>query len=219
MTGFIVDLNSMPASEDHMATWTKLKGGDQAALLELYNVHYLGLMNYGLKLTGNRTLTSSSITQVLLRLWDNRSKLPEVDNVRSYLLTCLRNEMLAELKSESKRVSSNKLLRFSGEASEASYEEYLIAVQSNRELKERLHKALDKLTAREKELLSMKFFEDLSYEEIAQRCRITRRTAYNIIHAAVKTLRVELNQPRNTKVEIDHLLLFLPFLIKNFLVP
>jgi RNA polymerase sigma factor (sigma-70 family) len=209
----------MPATNGHMGIWAKLKAGDQNALLELYNVHYLGLINYGIKLTGNRSLANESITQVLLRLWDNRNRLPEVENVRSYLLTCLRNEMLAELKSESNRLTKNQLLKFTGESCEASYEEYLIAIQSNREMKERLFRAFDKLTAREKELLKLKFFEDLDYDEIASRCRITKRTAYNIIHAAVKTLKVELVQQKGNRLEINHLFIFLPFLIKNLIIP
>lgn len=209
----------MPATNGHMGIWAKLKEGDQNALLELYNIHYLGLMNYGIKLTGNRNLANESITQVLLRLWDNRSRLPEVENVRSYLLTCLRNEMLAELKSESNRLTKNQLLKFTSESCEASYEEYLIAIQSNREMKERLFRAFDKLTAREKELLKMKFFEDLDYDEIASRCRITKRTAYNIIHAAVKTLKAELVQQKGNRLEINHLFIFLPFLIKNLIIP
>ena len=73
-------------------TWTQLQNGQQHALLELYNQHYVGLMNYGMKLTGQRELTSECITQILLRLWDSRARLPVVENVRSYLLTCLRRE-------------------------------------------------------------------------------------------------------------------------------
>jgi DNA-directed RNA polymerase specialized sigma24 family protein len=38
-------------------------------------------------------------------------------------------------------------------------------------------------------LLRLKFFEDLDYEEIACQCGITKRTAYNIIHSALRTLK------------------------------
>lgn len=202
-----------------MGTWIKLRNGDQEALLELYNTHYLGLLNYGLKLTGDRTLTNESITQVLLRLWDNRMRLPEVENVRSYLLTCLRNEMLAQFKAEAKRNSDNQLIKFRQENCEPSYEEYLVAIQADKESKARLYRAFEKLTAREKELLKMKFFEDLDYDEIASRCRITKRTAYNIIHAAVKTLKAELVQQSANRLEINHLFILLPFLIKNMIIP
>src|SRR5690242_16257524 len=92
----------MPSNACHTVTWTRLQNGIRDALLELYNQHYTGLVNYGIKLTGNRDLTTDCITQVLLRLWDNRAKLPVVENVRSYLLTCLRRELMAELKSQNR---------------------------------------------------------------------------------------------------------------------
>ena len=170
-------------------TWIRLQTGDQHALLELYNQHYVGLMNYGMKLTGQRELTGGCITQILLRLWDNRTRLPVVENVRSYLLTCLRRELMAEIKTESNRMRNNRLFLQVAPKEESSYEEYLVQLQHNKELKDRLANALDQLTQREKELMQLKFFEDLDYDEIAARCNITKRTAYNIIHAALKTLK------------------------------
>ena len=188
----------MLANASHNEIWSLLKSGNQQALLALYNRHYVGLMNYGIKLTGNRELTYDCITQILLRLWDTREKLPAVENTRSYLLTCLRHELMATLKKETTRLSHNRqaLLHTFGE-SEISYEECLIQVQTNKTIKEKLSGALDKLTERERELLKLRFFEDLDYDEIALQCGITKRTAYNILHAAIKTLKAEFaHQPQ-----------------------
>lgn len=190
----------MPSNENHTEIWLKLKTSDQEALLALYNAHYVGLMNYGCKLTGDRTLTNDCITQVLLRLWDKRDKLPEVQNVRSYLLTCLRHELLAELRSVSIRAAKYKLLADEQSGTEQSWEEYIIGLQTNAAFMEKLARAMHKLTEREKELLQLKFFDDLDYDEIAARCSITKRTAYNIIHAAVRTLKAELLKQDKTLV-------------------
>lgn len=182
----------------HTAIWIQLQNGHQHALLELYNQHYTGLMNYGIKLTGQRELTTECITQILLRLWDNRDKLPLVENVRSYLLTCLRRELMAELKMETNRAYRDKLFQHSKSEEDFSYEEYLVQLQHNNEMKKLIGKALSTLTQREKELLQLKFFEDLDYDEIAGRCNITKRTAYNIIHHALKTLKtafIQLQEP------------------------
>ena len=181
----------MLAKASHTEIWSLLKSGNQQALLALYNRHYLGLMNYGIKLTGNRELTNDCITQILLRLWDTRDKLPLVENIRSYLLTCLRRELMATIKKENTRLYHNRMLLHSFSEAEISYEEGLVQVQTNKAIKEKLAKALNKLTEREKELLKLKFYEDLDYDEIALKCGITKRTAYNILHAALKTLKAE----------------------------
>jgi RNA polymerase sigma-70 factor (ECF subfamily) len=131
---------------------------------------------------------------VLLHLWDKRQQLPDVQNVRSYLLTCLRHELLAELRSVSSRTAKYKQMAAGQSETESSWEECIISLQTNAALRERLTRAINKLTEREKELLQLKFFEDLDYNDIAARCGITKRTAYNIIHTALKTLKNELAQ-------------------------
>jgi len=181
----------MLAKASHSEIWKQLQSGNQQALLALYDRHYMGLLNYGMKLTGNRELTRDCITQILLRLWDSRQKLPPVENVRSYLLTCLRRELVSELKGETTRIIRNTSIQSSMKEAELPYEEYLIQSQTNEALREKLEKAFEKLTEREKELLRLRFFEDLDYDEIAAQCSITKRTAYNIIHTAIKTLKAD----------------------------
>jgi RNA polymerase sigma-70 factor (ECF subfamily) len=162
--------------------WRQLKNGDPQSLTGLYRAYYVNMVNFGVKTTGNRELTTDCITQVLIKLWDKRAALPDVTNIRAYLLTCLKNELLAELKNTDKIRSGNRQFIQESPLAEISYEEYLIQAQVDLDVKDELKRALSHLTKRETQLLQMKFFEDLSYEEIASRCHISKRTAYNIIH-------------------------------------
>jgi RNA polymerase sigma factor (sigma-70 family) len=193
----------------HDETWARLRAGDRDALLSLYNYHYIGLINYGLKLTGDKELTRDCITQILLRLWDKRRQLPPVENPRSYLLTCLKHELFAERKAETARAVISRRLQRMSERSEPSYEEYIVQLQTNKALADKLANALNTLSNREKELLGLKFFDDLDYDEIASRCSITKRTAYNIIHSALQRLKsLFAVSPRNGVV-VDPTLLIL----------
>jgi RNA polymerase sigma-70 factor (ECF subfamily) len=197
--------------------WTMLRNGDENALLTLYNHHYLGLINFGIKITGDRTLTHDCITQLLIELWDKRASLPLVNNVRCYLLTSLKHKILFELKA--KQIKGYKLADIESfpHHQEISYEEHLIKLQTDEGLKQKLNKAFLKLTPRQKQLLQMKFFEDIDYNEIARSCNITRRTAYNIIHDSLKILKAELY-----KMEKDHVGIssagFLPIVIMICLI-
>jgi RNA polymerase sigma factor (sigma-70 family) len=206
---------NMSTNAGHSDVWTQLKQGNQQALLDLYNAHYIGLLNYGCKLTGNRELTNDCITQVLLRLWDCRERLPSVGNIRSYLLTCLRRELMSELKKSVRAEKYHRSLQNGMHATDLPYEEYIIELQTNAAWKEKLGHAFGKLTDREKELLRLRFFEDMSYDEMAEQCNITKRTAYNIIHAAIKTLKVELtgNRPADSRVSFNPALLMLFFFL------
>ena len=187
--------------------WLLLRTGDENALLELYNQHYPGLINFGIKMTGDRAFSNDCITQMLIELWDKRAGLPAVENVRAYLLTCLKHKILFEIKAEQLRNSRLHSIQLFMEDTELSYEEYLIYGQSDKALQEKLAAALAQLTARQKELLKMRFFDDMDYDEISRYCHITRRTAYNIIHDALKSLRTSLYSKENADCVPDNVLL------------
>ncbi|WP_160713309.1 RNA polymerase sigma factor [Chitinophaga solisilvae] len=182
----------LPGNNHNNQAWSMLRAGDQSAMLLLYDEHYTGLLNYGIKLTGNRELSAECITQVLIDLWDKRKVLPEVTNVRAYLLTCIRRKVMAELKAGRMREQRHQDFEAGREQSEAAYEQFIIAAQSDKVLKQRLGNALKQLSPRQLELLRLRYFEDKDYDEIAAICHITKRTAYNSIHDAIKILRTEL---------------------------
>jgi len=183
--------------------WTLLRNGDENALLSLYNHHYLGLINFGIKVTGDRAFANDCITQLLIELWDKRANLPPVKNVRGYLLTSLKHKIFFEIKSKQIRDSKLNTLQAFQNGKELPYEELLIQLQTNEGLKKKLNKAFAKLTSRQKQLLRMKFFDDVDYDEIARHCNITRRTAYNIIHDSLKILRAELYKIEKDYLEIN----------------
>jgi RNA polymerase sigma-70 factor (ECF subfamily) len=183
--------------------WTLLRNGDENALLSLYNHHYLGLINFGIKVTGDRAFANDCITQLLIELWDKRANLPPVKNVRGYLMTSLKHKIFFEIKSKQIRDSKLNTLQAFQNGKELPYEELLIQLQTNEGLKKKLNKAFAKLTSRQKQLLRMKFFDDVDYDEIARHCNITRRTAYNIIHDSLKILRAELYKIEKDYLEIN----------------
>ncbi|WEK37518.1 MAG: sigma-70 family RNA polymerase sigma factor [Candidatus Pseudobacter hemicellulosilyticus] len=173
-------------------SWNSLREGDMQALAALYDQHYVGLVNYGARLIGDRDLANDCFIQVLLDLYAKHATLPPVTNVRSYLITCLHRKILLELKLNRRDKAARAGSGEEMERWETSYEDYLVLLQSSEEWKQKLTRAFAVLTERQKELLRLRFFEDRDYDYIAVQCGITRRTAYNIIHDALKSLRAEL---------------------------
>jgi RNA polymerase sigma factor (sigma-70 family) len=188
-------------------TWHNFIQGDQSAFNDLYKQHYLGLINYGTKWTGDRSRANDYIIEMLLGLWDKRATLPEVKNVRSYLLTCARTFILQKLRSDKVHESKINHLYTSQDQHELSYEDYMIKIQSDSDLKRKLTQCLNKLTDRQKELLQYRYFDNMDYDEIALTCNITKRTAYNIVHDALKILKESMKGSEISK----EFLLFLLF--------
>lgn len=207
----------MVERESHRLVWEKFINGDETALLELYNQHYLGLMNYGQMIVEDRELVNDCLTDMLVNFWKKRSNLPEVENVRSYLMTSLRRTIFNELQNNKKRDTRHSELQRLGENVQTSYEDYLIRIQSDNGLKAKITRALEQLTERQIDLIRLKFFEDLDYDEIADQCGITKRTAYNIIYDALKILKTELQEDQNSSFQTP-LSMAIGFLLIEFLL-
>ena len=172
-----------------MNAWDQMAGGDKDAFLTLYQSHYQALYSYGYSLTTDSELTKDCIQELFLEIWNRRRSLNKhVKNVRSYLFTWLRRKISQEFT----RISKEKLADYIKKEpvfAELSYEELLIAFQQSEEKKDQLKTALKKLTRKQLEIVRLKFFENLSYREIAAKTSLTPRTVYNLMYEAIHHLR------------------------------
>ena len=163
-------------------------GGDQNAFLTIYQNHYQALFSYGFSITTDRELTKDCIQELFLEIWKTRITLnKEVGNIRSYLFTWLRRKISFALSRHSKA----KSLEVTQDAplNQSSYVDLLIAFQQSEEKKDQLRDALKKLTKKQLEIIRLKFFDNLSYAEIAVKTSLAPRTVYNLIYEAIRHLR------------------------------
>lgn len=181
----------MQLSDKWVSLWQNIQQGDKEALFELYDDMYFHLVRYGLTVHPDSDLVKDSIGELFLKLWDRHQKLNDVKNVQSYLFTSLRRQIQDYLSAEG-RINTSILQMQSGDTAETSYEEKIIAREKDEELKLHLDTALKALSPRQIELIRMKFYDNLSYQEIASLSSQNIKTSYNIIYDAVKVLRLKL---------------------------
>jgi RNA polymerase sigma-70 factor (ECF subfamily) len=154
----------------------------------MYKAYYQFLFSIGFRICADKDLTKDCIHDMFLEIWHNRENLPQVQHVGFYLKTYLRRKI-------SKEVPRLKNIRQAGTSDseindiQYSYEDILIALQSQDEMKEKVKVAIQKLTKSQLEVIRMKFFDDKSYLEIATYKATTARTIYNQVYQALKTLR------------------------------
>lgn len=169
--------------------WNDMINGDKKAFAAIYHNHYRALFLYGFSLTADRELTKDSMQDLFLDIWNTRSLLnKDVSNIQSYLFTWLRRKISKTQATISKENRSAHL----GEAKDSHqfcYEELLIAFQQSEEQKQKLSRALNSLTKKQLEIIRLKFYENLSYEAIAEKTSLTTRTVYNVIYEAITRLR------------------------------
>ncbi|MBS1605236.1 MAG: sigma-70 family RNA polymerase sigma factor [Bacteroidetes bacterium] len=179
----------MTEEEQNRVYWEGLRKGDKESFFSLYNNIYFHLVRWGLKITADDELVKDCVTQLFFQLWDKRHRLNPVDNVRAYLFTSLRRMLIEQLGRYSKVDAAITQLADEEVLNELSYEEIIVGVQRDEELRQKLHRALQQLSPRQIELIRLVFFEGLTYEEVAARTSQSIKTAYNTIYNAMQVLR------------------------------
>lgn len=169
--------------------WQAFKGGDRDAFGKILDQYYPLLLKYGIRFYSDKEFVKDSVHDLFIELWNRRANLGDVISVKSYLLQSLRRNILRE---------SGRLKWFreadsiSDEYSfdvEFNIETYLIAHESEKENVKKLQTHLAQLTKRQREAIFLRYTEDLPYEQIADIMAINYRSAINLVHEALKTIR------------------------------
>lgn len=179
----------MTGEENNIVYWEGIRKGNKQSFFDLYNNTYFHLVRFGLKITANDELVKDSVTQLFLQLWEKRQRLAPVTQVRAYLFTALRRMLIDQLEYHAKIDTAIQRMAQQQVGSELPYEEIIVRVQQDEELKRKLYHALQQLTPRQKELIGLMFFEGYSYQQIAAQTEQSVKTVYNTMYNAIRLLR------------------------------
>lgn len=169
--------------------WNLLKSGDKVGLEEIY-IHYSpDLFRYGMAIKPNRCLIKDCIQELFIDLWKYREGLNQTDNVRLYLIRCLSNRINKEIAKEKRFITNSKISTFEAVLLEESIEERSINVQRDEDLQIKLRKGLDKLPARQREVIQLLFFEKRTYEETSKILDINVESSYTLAWKAIRNLK------------------------------
>lgn len=185
--------------DDHrrsiIKNWKLLVEGEKQGLYTCFNLFYDDLYRFGLSLYRDPELIKESIQNLFIELWAIRDKLANVGNIQQYVFTIYKRIIYKTHQKSFNNDPDRKLPLEEVEEemlSVKSYESILIASQEDEYLKKRLKYALARLTPRQKEIILMRYFECLSFKDIAHKTLLTERTVYNTLHSAISALRENL---------------------------
>jgi RNA polymerase sigma factor (sigma-70 family) len=179
--------------------WKSFLQGDKAALKQLMQVYYKPLFHYGSKYSEDAELVKDCIQELFIGLWDRRMRLSVAVNPKPYLMASLRRALHRKLQSES------RLLKYKAAGSdyfnlELSIEQKMIDSESLQLVVKRIAEAMAKLPKRQKEVIYLKFFQNLSREEIAKVMGNNPQTVSNLLQLALKKLRVDFKYSVTTSI-------------------
>ncbi|KLT66761.1 RNA polymerase sigma factor [Pedobacter sp. BMA] len=169
--------------------WIRLLDGDMEALEGLYRRYAPSVFQYGSRLLYDSEAVRDCMQDVFEGFWLKRNKLPEVSNVRSFIIASFRNSA-ANYRLSKKRFKDTEVNDFDYFDLNFSVEAELIKKENQNEQTQRISKAMEQLTSRQKEIIYLKYFEELDYQEIAEILDLTIKGTYKLNARAIEALRM-----------------------------
>lgn len=173
--------------KEDIQIWQRFVEGDKSAFEYLVQTYYTALFDYGMKFTSDREMVKDHIHDLFTTLWDRRKHLSQVDQIKPYLLKSIRNrlfksyrraELLLDIDNYQEQVFQNDTM-----------EMQIILEESVIERERKITFILSQLTRRQREIIHLKFYEDLSNEEIADILLISRGAVANLLYQTLKLVK------------------------------
>lgn len=171
-----------------LAIWEACREGDKNAYAHIYKLYYPRLFNYGCKFTTDAALVEDSIQEIFVRFWANREKLAAVRELKSYLFVSFRHYLL-KLLSQYKKIQEDLSADDHAFALEISAEQERVNAEEQQQQLSLLASAMRRLTPRQKEAVFFRFYENMSYEDIAAILNISVKATYKLVARAIIMLR------------------------------
>ncbi|MFY0256288.1 RNA polymerase sigma factor [Chitinophaga sp. 30R24] len=183
------------SQESDQDLWARLCEGDREAFGELYRYYFPLLFRYCIRFTADRGLVTDMLQDFFSQLFLQRSGLSQPVSVKSYLMVAARRKLFRYIEKASRLPVSLDEGMAVAFALELSPESILIKRQHEEQTRQLLQQKLDALTLRQKEAIYLRFYENLSYEEIADIMLLKEvKYARTLIYRALDALKELLAQ-------------------------
>jgi len=182
--------SSTPLREipDDNVIWQRFLAGEVDAFDRLMTLHFKTLFHYGSKFSKDKEFVKDNIQDLFLILWERRKNLSSEIAVKPYMMASLRRLMHRNAKS--RPTVSDLAFEDNGNFEiEFSVEEEYIENESSLRITRELKRLLDELPERQKEVIYLKFFQEMDRSQIAEIMSISPQTVSNLLQIAIKQLK------------------------------
>ncbi|RDC61781.1 RNA polymerase sigma factor [Adhaeribacter pallidiroseus] len=182
---YIVDYSKQPDAE----IWNDFKKGEELAFSYIYFKFFNDLYYYGLKITNSEAIVQDTIQELFASLWKNKKQLGHVQAIKFYLLKSLRRGIIRHLEQDKRYYLRVSIFRSKQPNIAFSEEEVIILEEASSEKRLHISNLLNTLSKRQKEVIYLKYYENLEFDEIADLMALNYQSVINHVHKAFKKLR------------------------------
>lgn len=166
----------------------QIRNGSQDAFSLLYKRYIKALFDYGKFLVGDKDMIEDAIHDVFVNIWSSRKNQIEIHSIKSYLFVSVRRAILRKKKDDTRREYSHEIIEKKvGE--QCSIEDSLITDEKEQEKIKKIRAGINNLTDRQREIIYLRYFNNISYDEISHLLEIDKNYAYNLASKAFAYLK------------------------------
>ena len=155
--------------------WQSFVNGSREAYARLYELYVRPMYLYGLHFCDDRQIIEDAIHDIFVRIYVNRERLPELKNVKLYLLISLKNTLLNHANSKSFRfrmdISVCRQLH-----DQSDLEETIVRKEESDRSRQLVAEMERNLSARQKQAVYYRFVEQMHYNEIGAMMEINSQS-------------------------------------------
>lgn len=203
---------------DDKALWQDLKAGDKRSFNQLFRKYYSELYFYGIKIFPDSDFVKECIQEVFIRVWETSARLADVENVKSYLIVSVRRMILVQ-KGKDKGKHNIEIDQAENYSFFFDVNEFEKHEEISDEIRHVLLTTINSLTKKQRELIMLFFYHELSYSEIAQVLEISIQAARNLMYRTLIHLRESIGEKSlNSMKNMFFLLFFIRFSKKGGII-
>ncbi len=178
-----------PQSDEQL--FAAFKKGDKRAFEKIYQSYFSALVFYGFKVCPDKLLVENAIQDLFVELWRRREFISEVANLKFYLIKSLRNQLIRNQRHNpfDRSEDIDDFLDYLGSLSE---EQSIMNREADLARQQKIQTALEKLSPRQKEVIHLRFYQNLSLDEIAELLQLPKQVIKNLLSKSYAVLRIYL---------------------------
>jgi RNA polymerase sigma factor (sigma-70 family) len=169
--------------------WNAFKAGNRDALNALFKSYYPVLYRYGKKICDDSHTVEENIQEFFLYLFEHRTGLTTPDSIKSYLLKSFRRRLLNNLEQTRGYRKKRSIYADHQVDIQFSIEEVMTRHELDDHIRHVLLEMLNSLPKRQREVVYLRYYDQLSLAEVAEVLSITYQGAVNTVYKAIKALR------------------------------
>lgn len=167
--------------------WKGIIRGERSSFAIIFKTYYEILYQYALRFTHDEDKAKDFIQELFIRIWRNRDNLSEVEFVKPYLIKSLRRIIHRELKKHNPEETFDEHLL--SEVDKKFFYNFQLSTVEDDFRTEKLKELLSELSFQQKEVLYLRYYNDLDFKEIAQIMSLSYQSVRNYAHQAIARLR------------------------------